>query len=99
MKSNTVPWESGTNGQNLVWGFTDGILEEVTLCQNWKMSGTVRNICMVFVPSFWHRAPKTLEISYVTGPSPPLFFIQMFMMALSVIVKNRKQYKYLSGGE
>ena len=61
--------------------------------------GTVRNIHMVFVPSFWHRAPKTLEISYVTGPSPPLFFIQVFIMALSVIVKNRKQCKCLSGGE
>ena len=37
MKSNTVPWESGTKGENLVWGFTDGILEEVTLWQNWSV--------------------------------------------------------------
>lgn len=61
--------------------------------------GTVRNTHMAFVPSFRHRAPKTVEISYVTGPSPPLFFIQVFIMALSVIAKNRKQCKCLSGGE
>lgn len=81
-------------------GFIDGILEEVTLCRNLKDEcGIVRNIHMVFVPSSWHRAPKTLEISYVIGASSPLFFTQLFIMALFVTVKNWKQAKCLSGGE
>lgn len=57
--------------------------------------GIIRNVYLVFILSSWHKAPKTLEISWVIGNplviySVTLLIIPEFMLMTKMVTRNIK---------